>query len=230
MSCGLDAEPHVHHLAEAVRPLLGIRTYQPEPDPLRVCMLACLDFQMRGAAVEKSLKHFYGGAAATLGIQDLASLHAYLEQTPSDEAAAVALWGARYWTRAALLRLLVGFFRERGATAPSSVILSRAKNLEGAQAAAEIEAMRRWGRQAGFKQDFQGKVKGLGYTTFVRMVQQLGANTAAPTGWTCHFVDETLGKTPKDDCLVGLLNGAADALGRPRADVDWVIRWHQGHP
>ena len=238
MSCGATEAHHVHRLAEAVRPLLvGAARYEPEPDPLRICMLACLDFQMRGTAVEKSLHHFYHEAAGALGIRDLATLTTYLEKTPSDEEAAVALWGARYWTRLALLRQLIAFFRECGATGPSSVILStppfilsEAKNLEGGQAAAEIEAMRRWGRSADFKRDFQGKVKGLGYNTFVRMVQQLGANTAAPTGWTCHYVDGVLGMTPKDGCLVEVLNAAADTIGQPRAHVDWAIRRRQAHP
>jgi len=214
MSCGLTEGPHVERLAAAVGPLLvAAPAYEPEPDPLRICMLACLDFQMRGAAVEKSLNHFYERAAGKLAIEDLSSLRMYLEGTSSDEEAAVALWGARYWTRAALLRQLVGFFlRIRSGHEP------------------EIEAMRRWARDAQFKRDFQGTVKGLGYNTFVRMAQRLGANTAAPTGWTCHYVAETVGKEPTDQCLVEVLNAAADRLSHPRADVDWAIRRHQGHP
>ncbi len=62
------------------------------------------------------------------------------------------------------------------------------------------------------------------------MVQQLGAHTAAPTGWTCHYVTEALGETPSDQALVELLNAAADRLEYHRADLDWAIRWHQGHP
>lgn len=214
MSCGLTEANHVHRLATTVQPILAnARPYEPEPDPTKIAMLACLDFQMRGTAVDKSLNHFYGEAAARLGIKDLTSLRAYLEKTPPDEEAAVAMWGARYWTRAALLRQLTAFFLQmRQGNEP------------------EIEAMRRWAQGAEFKRDFQGKVKGLGYNTFVRMAQQLGANTAAPTGWTCHYVADALGKEPKDECLVGVLNAAADKLSKPRADVDWAIRRAQGHP
>lgn len=74
MSCGLTGSPHVEHLAAAVQPILdGSQPYQPEPDPLRIVMLACLNFQMRGSMVEKALDHFYQGTAGRLGINDLAS-------------------------------------------------------------------------------------------------------------------------------------------------------------
>ena len=214
MSCKMTEPGHVQRLAATVRALLDGPPYGPEPDPLRICMLACLDFQMRGAMVGKAIDHFYREAAPRLGVRDLAGLRGFLERTPSDEEAAVAVWGARYWTRAALLRQLVAFFLQqrdqRGGT--------------------EIEAMRAWAQGAEFRRDFQGKIKGLGYNTFVRMAQQLGANTAAPTGWTCHYVEEVIGGTPKDECLVELLNATADAVGHHRADLDWAIRRHRGHP
>lgn len=214
MSCKTTETAHIHQLATAVRPLLNNLVYEPEPDLRRICMLACLDFQMRWSMVEKALNHFYQEAAPHLGIADLGSLRAFLERTPSDEEAAIALWGARFWTRAALLRQLVAFF-----------LAEQAK-----QGGSELAAARAWGQAADFKRDFQGKIKGLGYNTFVRMAQQLGANTAAPTGWTCHYVEEVIGRMPKDNCLVDVLNATADELGQNRADLDWAIRRHRGHP
>lgn len=214
MSCKTTDPQYVEQLAAAVRPLLDGPGYTPEPDPLRICMLACLDFQMRGSMVEKAIAHFYQEAAPRLGLGDLASLRSFLERTASDEKAAVALWGARYWTRLALLRQLVAFFLQE----------------QTSRGGPEIEAMQAWARTADFQRDFQGKIKGLGYNSFVRMVQQLGANTAAPTGWTCHYVEEAIGRLPKDACLVLLLNATADQLRQHRADLDWAIRRHRGHP
>lgn len=186
-----------------------------ETDPVKVCMLAVLDFQMRGAMMERALEYFYSQAAPKLAIKSLADMESYLASDPSDEGAAVALWGARYWTRLAILRNLAAFFlayqREHGV-------------------GDEMEAMRQWAEGAQFKRDFQGKVKGLGYNMFTHMLHRLGANTAAPTGWSCHYLEEALGKTPKDACVVDIINATADAMGVPRAQLDWRIRVHRGHP
>ncbi len=43
-------------------------------------------------------------------------------------------------------------------------------------------------------------------------------------------MEEALGKTPKDACLVDIINAAANSLGTSGAKLDWRIRVHQGHP
>ena len=174
-------------------------------------MLACLDFQMRDTAVAKSLDHF-AAAAPALGIHSLTTLRDWLAAEPDDERAAITLWGARYWPRAALLRHLTAYLLER------------------AGGGDELAGLRAWAQTADYKRDFQGRVKGLGPTTFTRMVQQLGADTAAPSGWTCHYVEAAIGRTPKDAELVALINSAADYLNVGRAALDWAIRRQQGHP
>ena len=160
-----------------------------------------LDFQMRDTAVAKSLDHF-AAAAPALGIHSLTTLRDWLAAEPDDERAAITLWGARYWPRAALLRHLTAYLLER------------------AGGGDELAGLRAWAQTADYKRDFQGRVKGLGPTTFTRMVQQLGADTAAPSGWTCHYVEATIGRTPKDAELVALINSAADYLNVGRAALD----------
>ncbi len=215
MSCFTITPELIQKVADSCALMPAVRRDGREEDPIKVCSLAVLDFQMRGSMVERALDHFYSEAAPELGIKSLADLDRYLASEPSDEAAAVALWGARYWTRLAILRNLMALFlnyqREHGI-------------------GSEIEAMQTWADGSQFKRDFQGKVKGLGYNMFTHMQQRLGLNTAAPTGWTCHFIEETLGKTPKDNCLVDIINATADSLGTSGANLDWRIRVHQGHP
>jgi len=179
-----------------------------EADPVRNCMIAVLDYQLQGKIVERAINDHFANEATRLGISDLTSLNAFLDNEASDELAAGKLWGYRYSKRVNQLRQLVKMLLD----------YEHSQGLS-----SDSEALLHWAEHSEFERDFEGHIKGLGYKVFKFMQQRVGVETAVPDIWTRHFVKRITSKEPCDVCLVNLMNEIADQMGTSRRKLDWTV-------
>jgi len=199
----------IERMVEACRQL-------PEPvgnylveDYLTNLMATVIDFQLQTAAVERALEHFTIRVRPSLaGLDDLVDL---LERWPADQAGSTALarhlWGYDLWTRAQMLRSLVGYFASIGVT--------------------DQHALKRWATTATFERDFKGRVHGLGPAVFQWLVMRQGVDTVKPDVHVHRFADRVVGRPLSDADVVTVIEAAARRLGRPAHRLDWAI-WEAG--
>lgn len=199
----------IERMVEACRQL-------PEPvgnylveDYLTNLVATVVDFQLQTTTVERALEHFATRVRPSLsGLDDLAGL---LERWPADQAGNTALarqlWGYDLWTRAHMLRGLVGYFASIGVT--------------------DQLALRRWAATASFERDFKGRVPGLGRAVFQWLVMRQGVDTVKPDVHVHRFAARVVGRTLSDADVVTLIEAAARRLGRPAQRLDWAI-WEAG--
>lgn len=212
MSYVMLTEAEKAKLVAECRQLPAAKGNYLEDDSICNCMLAVLDFQMRGNIVGKAMEYFRQEAKTKLGMESLAALNAYLEQESSDDKAAMSLWRMHHWRRVGLLRGLVRIFLE----------YKVAKGFTD-----DLRAIRDWAYHVDFEKDFQGRVRsgrwGLGFKVFKFTQQRLGVDTAVPDIWTTHFIERVTGKKLSDRCAVDILNEIADRMGTSRTLLDWAI-------
>ncbi len=182
-------EGDIERMVEACRKL-------PEPvgdylveDYLTNLMATVVDFQLQTTAVERALEHFATRVRPSLtGLDDLADL---LERWPADKAGNTALarhlWGYDLWTRAQMLRGLVGYFASIGVT--------------------DQHALKRWAATATFERDFKGRVHSLGPAVFQWLVMRQGVDTVKPDVHVHRFAARVVGRPLGD--------GGADPHQRP---------------
>ena len=202
-------EDDIERMVEACREL-------PEPvgdylveDYLTNLMATVVDFQLQTTAVERALEHFAIRVRPSLsGLDDLVDL---LERWPPDQAGNTALarhlWGYDLWTRAQMLRGLVGYFASIGVT--------------------DQLALKRWAATATFEHDFKGRVHGLGQAVFQWLVMRQGVDTVKPDVHVHRFAARVVGRPLRDADVVTAIEAAARRLGRPAHRLDWAI-WEAG--
>ena len=202
-------EGDIERMVEACRQL-------PEPvgdylveDYLTNLMATVVDFQLQSTVVERALQHFTTRVRPSLsGLDDLTDL---LERWPADRAGNTSLarhlWGYDLWTRAQMLRGLVGYFASIGVT--------------------NQQALKRWAATASFEGDFKARVHGLGPAVFQWLVMRQGVDTVKPDVHVHRFTARVVGRPLSDADVVTVIETAARRLGRGAHRLDWAI-WEAG--
>jgi hypothetical protein len=113
------------------------------------------------------------------------------------------LWGYDMWTRAHQLRDLAAYFRRIGVV--------------------DQPSLRRWAGRALFGRDFEGRVRGLGIAVFQWLVMRQGIETVKPDVHIRRFVEQALGRSPRDREVIALLEAVARELGIKAYELDWRI-------
>lgn len=174
-------------------------------DFISILMLTVLDYQLHNTVVDRAHTHFLRHHSGE--IRSISSLASYLSSYPNDQqgntAAAVALWRYKHWTRLAQLRGLVSHFQSIGVS--------------------DSDTLRRWAEQAQYKNDFRGRVKGLGPAVFQWLVMRAGVETVKPDLHVMLFVSSALGYGLPFDTVVRALESIARALGRRPRELDLSI-------
>ncbi|MGO9657983.1 MAG: hypothetical protein ACLP7F_06430 [Acidimicrobiales bacterium] len=203
------SDTDIARMTEACRAL-------PEPvgdysvdDYLTNLVATVVDFQTQTTAVERALEHF--STRARPALDDLDDLVELMGSFPADQAGNTALaqrlWGYDMWTRAQMLRDLVGYFASIGVT--------------------DQAGLRRWASNATFDGDFKGRVRGLGPAVFQGLVMRQGVDTVKPDVHLHRFVAGVVGRALSGTDVVELVVAAARRLGRPAHRLDWAI-WEAG--
>jgi hypothetical protein len=182
-------------------------------DFLTNVVVTVVDFQMHATAVVRAMEHFQRVTRLTLST--LADLRALLDQYPDDQegntALALRLWGYKMWTRAHMLRDLVGFFGEQEVTTQDD--------------------LRAWANRASFHRDFEGQVKGLGPAVFNWLVMRQGVETVKPDVHVLRFTEETIGRRAPDQDVIDALVAIARDVGMKAYELDWAIwEYSRGGP
>jgi len=210
---GAATDDELLRLVDACRAVPPAQRDYREHDFVTNLLLTVLDFQLQSTQVAGAIGHYR--RSRWQGIRTLTDLEQTLARYPDDQegnaAAAMHLWGGRYWTRLALLRRLTAFFRQTGVTSQ--------------------ERLRDWARTAEFSRDFAGKVPGLGLAVFQWLIIRQGVETVKPDVHLHGFVAHVLGKQLSDAELVDALTRAATALGLKAYELDFAIwEYQRGKP
>ena len=164
-----------------------------------------IDYQQNTMAVERALGHFKQRRWDE--VRTLEDLEGLTAQFPDDQdgntALAQHLWGYNLWTRAKQLRDLSEYFRKIGVT--------------------DQPALQRWAKNADFKRDFQGRVKGLGVAVYHWLVMRQGVDTVKPDVHVRRFAEEAVGRPLGDEDVIDLVVKAAHELGLKAYELDWAI-------
>jgi len=168
-----------------------------------------LDYQMHSDVLERAYRHFELHHWDRLRTQR--ELTVFLAQFPDTKAgnlaAALDLWGYRYWSRLAQLRRLVEYFASIGVTDQ--------KNL------------RKWARSSQFEHDFKGRVKGLGFAVWKWLLMRVGVETVKPDLHIKAFLRSATGRDFDDREAVKVLERVASDCGKKAHELDWAIWEHQ---
>lgn len=180
-----------------------------EHDFILDVLTTVIDIQMSTTAVVRALEHFrtkHGDRIRTMG--DLQrTLGRFSDDQQGNGALAQYLWGYNLWTRAHMLRELVGYFDRIGVR--------------------DQESLRAWAASSEFKPDFEGKVKGLGLASYKSLLMRQGVDTVKPDTHVRRFVEAAIGRRAPDAEVVTLVEDAAHQLSLPAAELDWRIWEHQ---
>jgi hypothetical protein len=198
------SDQDVSQLAVCAQRLPRDRRHDVYDDSAGNLFLMVLDMMMHVTTVTNSLAFYRHNARAQ--VYDLPTLKGALARFADDRVGntnlAQYLWGNNHWTRAETLRRLVPFF-ESGVT--------------------DQDALVGWARSAEFRRDFEGRVKGLGYTTFQWLTMRCGIETVKPDVHTRRFTQRCLGRPLTDSDIVELVTRAAKLLGMPARSLDLAI-------
>jgi hypothetical protein len=203
------SEGEMDALRDACRRLPPAEGVYLEDDFITNVVVTVVDFQMRTTAVVKAMEHFKQHARPTLAT--LADLQTLIAQHPDDKdgntAVAQSLWGYNLWTRAHMLRLLVAFFDDIGVTSQL--------------------ALRDWTARTRFKDDFEGRVKGLGPAVFNWLRMRQGENTIKPDVHVLRFTARVIGRRASDNDVVAALIQIAQQLDLKAYALDSAIWEHE---
>lgn len=196
------SQAELSKVVEACRSLPPAQGDYRADDYVLNLIITVLDFRMHAGVLNKALDHFcLGPGRRIVTHRQLAEhLDAFPESKQGGADLALSLWGYRYWTRAALLRKLLGYFDQRSIR--------------------DLEALRRWARGADFERDFRGRIPGLGYAVFQWLIMRLGVEAVKPDTHLKHFLMQTAGRKFGDGDASALLLEAARQLAMPALDFD----------
>ena len=145
--------------AEGLPPAKGVYIQE---DYVMNLLETVIDYQLKTPVVVKALEYFRENRwneIRTLG--DLDDLFApYSDDTDGNLTLAQYLWGYNLWTRAEQLRGLARYLRGIGVV--------------------DREQLREWAHSSTFKDDFEGRVKGLGPGVYQWLVMRQGVDTVKP--------------------------------------------------
>lgn len=196
-------------LVEACRALPPPRGRYPRTDPIVSVAMLPIDWRTTLTILDRASRRY--GAKHGRRIRSVAGLSALLgrfdDTRKGNEAAALDLWGYRYWNRAAILRRLVAYFLEAGVDTPRD--------------------LRRWAARSDFDRDFRGRVRGLSLALYNNLRISLGADTIKPDVHVMRFVKSVTGRNVAERETVDLLVRTAARLGIPARDLDLRIWEHQ---
>src|SRR5262245_11906668 len=198
-------EDDIQRLAVAARELPPAEGTYIEDDFVLNLFVTVLDYMLQTAVVVKPLDHYK--THRWNEVRDLDDLDAVLRRFPDDQEGnvelALHLWGYRLWTRASQLRGLARHFRAVG-------VIDR-------------DTLRDWARASTFKEDFEGKVKGLGLAVYQSLVMRQGVDTVKPDVHLRRFAEAALGRRLSDREVVEVMTGAARQLGLAAVELDMRI-------
>lgn len=168
-------------------------------------ILTVLDYQMPNTVVNKAHEKFERVHRSY--IQDIYQLAAFLDRYPNDKQgntdAAVALWGYKHWTRLGQLRGLVAYFIHIGVV--------------------DADSLKQWATTATFKDDFKGKIKGLGPAIFQWLIMRAGVETIKPDVHITNFVSSVIGYAPNFDVTIKTIVNIAKEIGKTPRELDLAI-------
>jgi hypothetical protein len=198
-------EDDIERVAVAARELPPAEGATFEDDFVLNLFVTVLDYMLQTAVVMKALGYYREHRwDAIRGLDDL---DAVFRRFPDDQEGnvelALHLWGYRLWTRASQLRGLAHHFRSVGVV--------------------DGDTLRRWAETSTFKENFEGKVKGLGPAVYQSLVMRQGVDTVKPDVHVRRFAEAAVGRRLDDWEVVEVTTGAAKLLGLTAVEVDWRI-------
>ncbi len=168
-------------------------------------ILTVLDYQLHNTIVNKAHERFVSAHGGY--IHDIHQLAAFLYCYPNDKQgntdAAITLWGYKHWTRLEQLRGLVAHFITIGVV--------------------DAETLKQWATSATFKDDFKGKIKGLGPAVFQWLIMRAGVETIKPDVHIINFVSSAIGYSPSFDATISALTSVARDIGKTPRELDLAI-------
>ena len=201
----------IDRVAAAARSLSPAAGIAEEEDFVTNLLVTVIDFQMNTTAVVRALDYFRNERWAE--IRTMADLESVVgrfdDDQPGNTELAVYLWNYKLWTRAAMLRRLIEFFNSVGVC--------------------DQPALTKWAETVEYKEDFEGRVKGLGRAVFNSLVIRQGVDTVKPDVHVHRFAEGALGRRLSDSDTVDVVVGAAHRLGMKASDLDWAIWEYQAH-
>ena len=84
-------------------------------------------------------------------------------------------------------------------------------------------SLRRWARRKDFKDEFKGRVKGLGFAVYYWLLMRLGVDTIKPDSRVKTFLRRASGRHFTDEEAVSVLERAARDMGWKARMLDWSI-------
>jgi hypothetical protein len=167
-----------------------------------------LDYQNQAAAIQKAEDHYR--ELHYREIRTLDDLEAVLERFPEDrdgdDELAQYLWGNHHWRRAAELRGLAAYFRQRNVTT--------------------LRRLRTWATKSQ-EEDFVGQIKGLGPAVYRSLAMRMGVDTVKPDVHVLRFVSGAIGRNATQADAVDGLTEVAARLRIPARDLDWSVLEYQ---
>lgn len=199
------SEEDIEQLAAAARELAPSASVYLEQDYVMNLLETVLDYMLQTEVVVKALEHFRQNRWNEA--RSLDDLERLMAQFPEDQAGNTALahhlWGYNLWTRAHQLRELARFFRSIGVV--------------------NQEQLRQWALRSTFKNDFEGRVKGLGPAVYQWLVMRQGVDTVKPDVHVRRYAEAAVGRKLTDQDVIELTTKAAHSLGIKAFELDWRI-------
>jgi hypothetical protein len=199
------SEDDVEKLASAARVLPPKTSVYLEEDFVMNLLETVLDYMLQTEVVIRALQRFR--EKRWMEVRTIADLERIMERFPEDQAGNTALaqylWGYNFWTRAQQLRDLVCYFRSIGVV--------------------DQEHLKQWALTSTFKNDFEGRVKGLGPAVYQWLVMRQGVDTVKPDVHVRRFAEAAVGRKLNDQDVIELTTRAAAHIGIKAFELDWRI-------
>jgi hypothetical protein len=195
----------VEKLASAARLLPPNTSTYLEEDFVMNLLETVLDYMLKTEVVVRALERFRENRWNE--VRTLEDLERVMARFPEDQAGNIALaqylWGYNLWTRAQQLRDLISYFRSIGVI--------------------DQELLKQWALSSTFKNDFAGRVKGLGPAVYQWLVMRQGVDTVKPDVHVRRFAEATVGRKLNDQDVIELTTRAAQQIGIKAFELDWRI-------
>jgi hypothetical protein len=199
------SDEDIEKLASAASTLAPSTSSYLEEDFVMNLLETVLDYMLKTEVVVKALERFRENRRDE--VRSLDDLDQLTAQFPEDEvgntALAQHLWGYNLWTRAQQLRDLARYFRSIGVV--------------------DEEQLKKWALTSTFKNDFEGRVKGLGPAVYQWLVMRQGVDTVKPDVHVRRFVETAVGRKLNDKDVIELTTKTAQSIGIKAFELDWRI-------